>query len=185
MCLLVYGVVLSLVHRPDSLNEPRRDRDFSEPFPYHLATLEAPSSTVHSPQRYHTVLTRWRRLIFATMAISLTFIWMLMPPPIPVRQPPGHRAILESPFFGDFVSDAFLLPQSTVAAHCDRRRLVSHDYIANNPRPSDNDTHAHHVGNAFDDTLLIVFFSHARYDINLDHYLEMYTPYFPNVRYSP
>lgn len=183
--LLAYGVVMSLAHHPDPLNENRNHRDFAEPFPYQLATLEAPNSTVHPPRRYYTTLSRWRRVIFSALAISLTFIWMLMPPPALVRQPPENRAALESPFFGDFVSDALLLPQSTVARHCNRRRLISHDYIANNPRPSYNDTLAHHVGNAFDDTLLIVFFSHARYDINLDHYLEMYTPYFPNVRYSP
>ncbi|VDC00748.1 unnamed protein product [Peniophora sp. CBMAI 1063] len=33
----------------------------------------------------------------------------------------------------------------------------------------------------FDDTLLIVFFSHARYDVNLDHYREVYAEYFPNM----
>ena len=33
----------------------------------------------------------------------------------------------------------------------------------------------------FDDVLLIVFFSHARYDINLDSYREVYSEFFPNV----
>jgi hypothetical protein len=36
---------------------------------------------------------------------------------------------------------------------------------------------------AFDDVLLIVFFSHARYDVNLDYYQEVYGDYFPNVNY--
>jgi hypothetical protein len=35
--------------------------------------------------------------------------------------------------------------------------------------------------NHFDNVLLIVFFSHARYDTNLDFYSEVYTEYFPNV----
>ncbi|KAJ7730388.1 hypothetical protein DFH07DRAFT_1066016 [Mycena maculata] len=34
---------------------------------------------------------------------------------------------------------------------------------------------------ALDGVLLIVFFSHARYDVNLDFYREVYAKYFPNV----
>ncbi|KAJ3484261.1 hypothetical protein NLI96_g5762 [Meripilus lineatus] len=34
---------------------------------------------------------------------------------------------------------------------------------------------------AFDNVLLIVFFSHARYDINLDYYKEVYSEFFPNI----
>lgn len=33
----------------------------------------------------------------------------------------------------------------------------------------------------FDNVLLIVFFSHPRYDVNLDFYHEVYSDYFPNV----
>jgi hypothetical protein len=33
----------------------------------------------------------------------------------------------------------------------------------------------------FDNVLLIVFFSHARYDANIDYYKEVYSEYFPNV----
>ena len=33
----------------------------------------------------------------------------------------------------------------------------------------------------FDDVLLVVFFSHARYDVNLDYYRAVYAEYFPNV----
>lgn len=36
----------------------------------------------------------------------------------------------------------------------------------------------------FDNILLIVFFSHARYDTNLDSYREVYSDFFPNVRFS-
>ena len=45
------------------------------------------------------------------------------------------------------------------------------------PVPALPDRRYHH----FDDILLIVFFSHARYDVNLDHYREVYADYFPNV----
>jgi hypothetical protein len=57
---------------------------------------------------------------------------------------------------------------------CVRRPLpVSSEYIGPGARP---DFHA------FDDILFVVFFSHARYDINLDGYREVYSVYFPNVR---
>ncbi|KAJ1304510.1 hypothetical protein OPQ81_005655 [Rhizoctonia solani] len=39
------------------------------------------------------------------------------------------------------------------------------------------------VTHAFDNVLLIVFFSHPRYDVNLDYHLEMYQDYFPNILY--
>ncbi|EPQ54498.1 hypothetical protein GLOTRDRAFT_77044, partial [Gloeophyllum trabeum ATCC 11539] len=34
---------------------------------------------------------------------------------------------------------------------------------------------------AFDDVLLVVFFSHARYDVNLDYYRDVYGEWFPNI----
>ncbi|KAJ7798722.1 hypothetical protein B0H13DRAFT_2167233 [Mycena leptocephala] len=56
---------------------------------------------------------------------------------------------------------------------CVRRPLpVSSEYIGPGARP---DFHA------FDDILFVVFFSHARYDINLDGYREVYSAYFPNI----
>jgi hypothetical protein len=63
---------------------------------------------------------------------------------------------------------------SALDATCVRRPLpVSSEYVGPGARP---DFHA------FDNVLLVVFFSHARYDINLDGYREVYSPYFPNVR---
>ncbi|KAJ7033236.1 hypothetical protein C8F04DRAFT_1104983 [Mycena alexandri] len=57
---------------------------------------------------------------------------------------------------------------------CIRRQLpVSSAYIGPGARPDDF--------HAFDDVLLVVFFSHDRYDINLDGYREVYSPYFPNI----
>ena len=43
-----------------------------------------------------------------------------------------------------------------------------------------------HVGRNyrhFDNVLLVVFFSHARYDTNLESYREVYSDFFPNVRF--
>jgi len=44
-------------------------------------------------------------------------------------------------------------------------------------------THAQTITNYthFSNVLLIVFFSHARYDGNLDFHKEVYADYFPNV----
>ncbi|KAF8501014.1 hypothetical protein F5888DRAFT_1324947 [Russula emetica] len=44
------------------------------------------------------------------------------------------------------------------------------------PHASDRRKYKH-----FDNVLLIVFFSHARYDTNLDFYSEVYSEYFPNI----
>jgi hypothetical protein len=124
---------------------------------------------------------RWGSFNMLALVFAL-LSWYMHPSPIPFRQPLQVQSLLSSPLFHDFASDSFLLPQSGLPRHCKRRPLISHRYISQNSRPGDNDTYAHFVGNSFDDMLLIVFFSHARYDINLDSYLEMYTPYFPNVR---
>lgn len=53
---------------------------------------------------------------------------------------------------------------------CDRSPLPSMNYFS--------DERTYHQ---FDDVLLIVFFSHARYDVNLDYYREVYAEFFPNV----
>lgn len=44
-------------------------------------------------------------------------------------------------------------------------------------------THAQTITNYtnFSNVLLVVFFSHARYDANLDFHKEVYADYFPNV----
>ncbi|KAH9080563.1 hypothetical protein EDB83DRAFT_2513530 [Lactarius deliciosus] len=46
------------------------------------------------------------------------------------------------------------------------------------PLDSDSDSRKYRH---FDDVLLIVFFSHARYDTNLDSYRDVYAEYFPNI----
>ncbi|PCH40149.1 hypothetical protein WOLCODRAFT_67587 [Wolfiporia cocos MD-104 SS10] len=55
-------------------------------------------------------------------------------------------------------------------ASCHRRPLASLEYW-----PVERTYHA------FDNVLLIVFFSHARYDANLDYYKEVYSQFFPNI----
>lgn len=49
------------------------------------------------------------------------------------------------------------------------------------PLPSLNYFNGERTYRHFDDILLIVFFSHARYDANLDYYREVYAEFFPNV----
>jgi hypothetical protein len=74
-------------------------------------------------------------------------------------------------FLGPF--DIYSFPgQSPV---CQRRPLRFSP-----PHASDRRKYKH-----FDNVLLIVFFSHARYDTNLDFYSEVYSEYFPNVSYAP
>ncbi|EJC97894.1 uncharacterized protein FOMMEDRAFT_162234 [Fomitiporia mediterranea MF3/22] len=49
------------------------------------------------------------------------------------------------------------------------------------PLPSEQFFKGNRTYHEFDDVLLIVFFSHARYDINLDYYKEVYAEFFPNM----
>ena len=60
---------------------------------------------------------------------------------------------------------------TAAAVTCPRRPLASASYFKGN-----------RMYHAFDDVLLVVFFSHARYDVNLDYYREVYAEFFPNVR---
>lgn len=53
-----------------------------------------------------------------------------------------------------------------------------------NPRPLSRIPDGDRVYHAFDNVLLIVFFSHARYDANLDFYRLTYEEFFPNVSYT-
>ncbi|EJD41785.1 hypothetical protein AURDEDRAFT_186391 [Auricularia subglabra TFB-10046 SS5] len=55
--------------------------------------------------------------------------------------------------------------------HCARKPLASHGWLRGKPR----------TFHAFDDVLLVVFFSHARYDANVDFYRDVYAEFFPNV----
>ncbi|KAG8929749.1 hypothetical protein FRC01_003828 [Tulasnella sp. 417] len=51
------------------------------------------------------------------------------------------------------------------------------------PLPPSTQWNGTRTFHAFDDVLLVVFFSHARYDVNLDAHREAYAPYFPNILY--
>lgn len=52
------------------------------------------------------------------------------------------------------------------------------------PLPSERFFPGNRTYHEFDDILLVVFFSHARYDVNLDYYKEVYSEFFPNVSRS-
>ena len=90
--------------------------------------------------------------------------------------------LLVSPFVL-LPSDIFSIPPGELVPRiCDRRQLISHQLFSHWHSENHNDSVADFYKDAFQDVLLIVFFSHARYDVNLDLYREAYTPYFPNVR---
>lgn len=55
---------------------------------------------------------------------------------------------------------------------CTPKQSPSHSFS----QPQGNYSH-------FDNILLIVFFSHARYNANLDYHKEVYSSYFPNILY--
>ncbi|KAI5121401.1 hypothetical protein M0805_003173 [Coniferiporia weirii] len=76
---------------------------------------------------------------------------------------------LESPIFADltFLPPA---PPSPSGPACTREPLPSVHYFS-----GERNYHE------FDNVLLIVFFSHARYDANLDFYKEVYSEFFPNM----
>ncbi|KAG8712739.1 hypothetical protein FRC08_014150 [Ceratobasidium sp. 394] len=67
------------------------------------------------------------------------------------------------------------LPPSQSKAWCPRRPLAK---LSGRKHKQGART-----SSAFDDILLVVFFSHPRYDINLPYHLEMYQDYFPNIVY--
>lgn len=78
----------------------------------------------------------------------------------------SSRAYLDSIF-----TDLLLLtPPPLSPSGCSREPLPSLRYYEGN-----------RTYHEFDDVLLIVFFSHPRYDINMDYYKEVYSEFFPNV----
>ncbi|KAH8114363.1 hypothetical protein DFH11DRAFT_1877670 [Phellopilus nigrolimitatus] len=82
---------------------------------------------------------------------------------------------LENPILSDFIflpppSSVFTVASSSVSVPCKRDPLPSVHYF-----PGQRTYHE------FDDVLLVVFFSHARYDVNLDYYKEVYAEFFPNM----
>ncbi|KAJ7101322.1 hypothetical protein B0H15DRAFT_1017788 [Mycena belliarum] len=91
-----------------------------------------------------------------------------LPPHHPTQVTPGARMPHQHP----------PLPvNGTTASTCVRRALPPSSRYE---RP---DGAARPAFGAFDDVLLVVFFSHPRYDINLDAHREVYAPYFPNILY--
>lgn len=62
------------------------------------------------------------------------------------------------------------LGTTETTAQCIRKPLPSHQ---------DPQTQGNYA--QFSDVLLVVFFSHARYNANLDYHKEVYSSYFPNA----
>lgn len=176
--ILLYGAV-ALIAPAVSLGAISRKESHASP-DAEAYTDSPPRTRRHLLGQNHAA-PKWIRI---TILILLLVSWSASPPLVPVRRPSGHQKLLALPAFGHFGLDAVLLPRTEVSRKCERRRLISHDYIERNPRPRDNETYAHFVDGVFDDVLLVVFFSHARYDVNLESYLEMYTPYYSNVHIS-
>ncbi|KAF7324508.1 hypothetical protein MKEN_00491500 [Mycena kentingensis (nom. inval.)] len=100
------------------------------------------------------------------------------------------------------VSPLVPIPRPTASFRPEQPRLMPHQYAAEYPdrpvfnanasasctrRPLPRSSEYFGTGgsrpdfHAFDDVLLVVFFSHARYDVNLDGYREVYSSYFPNI----
>ncbi|KAJ6573165.1 hypothetical protein DFH09DRAFT_1312414 [Mycena vulgaris] len=130
---------------------------------------ESPASTTTSaffPSRRNLMLVG---LTFAPLLVMLAFN-----PPKPIPHPApfvwSNATGAPEPLMPHQFDATYNLTQST---SCVRRPLPSSSvYVGPGTRP---DFHA------FDDVLLVVFFSHDRYDINLDGYREVYSPYFPNI----
>lgn len=85
-----------------------------------------------------------------------------------------HRAIVIASFSVPARIPSLLSQVATPNTTCQRKPLQSLKYW-----PQERSYHV------FDNVLLIVFFSHARYDGNLDYYQEVYLEFFPNVRAKP
>ena len=103
---------------------------------------------------------------------QLWFIGDRMQPDIP-GPPPVESEHLTTLMDALSFMDHIYPPAFDPASHepsCTRTPLPSLDYFS-------GERTYHH----FDDVLLIVFFSHARYDVNLDYYRETYAEFFPNV----
>ena len=98
---------------------------------------------------------RRRRIITSLVLVILTTLGLWNPAPRPRRLSLSHE-----PYW-----DPALLRPSL----CIRRPLSVKPLHPPHKRPY----------RKFDDVLLVVFFSHARYDTNLDHYLAVYQDYFP------
>ncbi|KAJ6514142.1 hypothetical protein DFH09DRAFT_1374069 [Mycena vulgaris] len=145
-----------------------------------LALYAALSYLIDSPAESPASMTtsaffRPRRTL---MLVGLTFAPLLVmlafnpPKPIPYPAPFVWSNATGAPerLMPHQFDPTYNLTQNT---SCVRRPLPSSSvYVGPGTRP---DFHA------FDDVLLVVFFSHDRYDINLDGYREVYSPYFPNT----
>ncbi|KAI0056282.1 hypothetical protein BV25DRAFT_1634477 [Artomyces pyxidatus] len=119
-------------------------------------TLTGP---LNFPQDAHS--STWRRRMAGIIVFAIFTFMSVLGIFLPSRSVPSFTAS----------SDVFALPSQDGTAVCVRTPL----HFA--PLYSPEKREYKH----FNDVLLVVFFSHARYDGNLDYYREVYAEYFPNM----
>lgn len=133
---------------------------------------EVPSTSTKTT--YPTTLFKTKPIAFILLCgtlLSLVFVFLISPLP-PRRSLKPHLWNPDSDLAKPPLPPHKLLPGSP-PGNCTRKPLPpSSAFVGPGPRP---DFHA------FDDVLLIAFFSHPRYDVNMDGYREAYSRYFPNV----
>lgn len=105
----------------------------------------------------------WIVRVTSAIAVTVASIWLLFASHHTGREMLAVHDIPKSPSILDHIASSNVT--------CQRRPLASTSYF-----PGKRTYHA------FDDVLLVVFFSHARYDVNLDYYRDVYSEFFPNVR---
>jgi hypothetical protein len=147
-------------------------------------TANAPQSTIPStrswqrgtPMSLYTLIKNRPVAIAFFLILFLPLVFAFMTSPLPPR---SHSERFVWNNLSDLAKHPLAphkpLPSQSSTQECVRRPLPpSSAYVGPGPRP---DFHA------FDDVLLVSFFSHPRYDVNLDAYREAYSEYFPNVSY--
>lgn len=128
-----------------------------------------PDTRWFNPRNLRISALLWICAVFGVLAaiLSLSPITSNRPYPYPFQPDPI------------FVRNSFYNPSRSTTGvtegQCLRRPLPPTSKHPFNETTFERNFHA------FDDVLLIVFFSHARYDVNLDNHRAVYAPYFPNV----
>ncbi|KAJ7479116.1 hypothetical protein FB451DRAFT_1395716 [Mycena latifolia] len=139
--------------------------------------LDAPVSSYNTPPTSSSTMWPPRRgFIRLTLVFITLLVGLAMAPLCPLPSSPPASFVSHTPMPHQHPPYNLTHVSDSVAPTCVRRPLPpSTLYAGPHPtRPSFT---------AFDDVLLVVFFSHPRYDINLDAYREVYSAYFPNILY--
>lgn len=104
----------------------------------------------------------WLIRTLGVICAAAVSIWLL------VVTPESHVAAvsLKNPYEGQSILQTIVASQAT----CHRK-----------PLPGATSYPGKRTYHAFDNVLLIIFFSHARYNVNLDYWRKVYAEFFPNV----